>query len=88
MGSVTASTIWPALSISDEVKKLVDHFFTLVDLKSDDSGERIAKEVFTKDGIFILADGTFKGTAGKTTHHAYPPVKHVHQLTNCALTKK
>ncbi|KAL5589266.1 hypothetical protein FOVSG1_011133 [Fusarium oxysporum f. sp. vasinfectum] len=63
MSSVAASTIWPALSISAEAKQLVDHFFTLVDSKFSDSGERIANEVFTKDGIFILADGTFKGTA-------------------------
>ncbi|EXL90956.1 hypothetical protein FOIG_15856 [Fusarium odoratissimum NRRL 54006] len=63
MSSVAASTIWPALSISAEAKQLVDHFFTLVDSKFSDSGERIANEIFTKDGIFILADGTFKGTA-------------------------
>ncbi|KAK2123315.1 hypothetical protein NOF04DRAFT_1282760 [Fusarium oxysporum II5] len=67
MSSVAASTIWPALSISAEAKQLVDHFFTLVDSKFSDSGERIANEIFTKDGIFILADGTFKGTAEIST---------------------
>lgn len=64
MGYPTASAVWPSSQPSTEIRQLVDHFFTLADSKADDAGERFAKEVFTRDGLFILANGTFEGTAG------------------------
>ena len=64
MGYPTASTAWPSTGISTNVKQLIDHFFSLVDNKADDSGQKIAKEVFTDDGKFFATSGNFEGSAG------------------------
>lgn len=51
MGYVTEKTIWPtSVELDQSVKDLVDLFYTLADDKSSESGPRLAKEVFTKDG--------------------------------------
>ncbi|KAI5460726.1 hypothetical protein BGZ63DRAFT_425212 [Mariannaea sp. PMI_226] len=62
MEAKTAASVWPLIDIPVEIKQLVVHFFSLADSKADDSGERLAAEVFISDGIFMLADGTFSGT--------------------------
>ncbi len=64
MGYATDSAKWPS-NIEPLVKKLFDLFFTLVDSKAANSGERLSQEVFTKDGVFIPKKGTFKGSEGK-----------------------
>lgn len=66
MGYATASTIWPSLRLSAEVRNLIDTFFTLADSKASDAGERLAKDAFTGNAVFRGANGTFQGSSGKT----------------------
>lgn len=66
MASAISSTSWPSTLVSQEGKSLINHFFTLADTKSPDSGERLANEVFTENGIFIAANGPSTGRAGET----------------------
>ena len=55
------SAIWPSAGVSPEVKQLIKHFFSLVDLPKTDAGLRMAAEVFTEDGVFAATSGYFKG---------------------------
>ncbi len=64
MGYSTDSTVWPLPHLSTDVKQLIDRFFSLVDNKGSDSGERLAREVFTEDGKFFATSGDFEGSAG------------------------
>lgn len=57
----------PISQPSSEIKQLVNHFFALVDTNAEDVGQRLADEVFTQDGTFIMANATFQGAAGKIT---------------------
>ena len=63
MGYPTDSTSWPSSSLPDSVKKLIDNFFSLVDLKDPEAGSRLADEIFTTDGKFSAVIGSFEGTA-------------------------
>jgi hypothetical protein len=45
--------------------QLHDVLFSLVDERSESSGERLAKEVFSKDGVFMATSGVFEGYEGK-----------------------
>ena len=56
-----ASTQWPTTGLSAEVKQLITHFFSLVDLPKPDAGLQIAAEVFTEDGVFTGTGGSYKG---------------------------
>lgn len=64
MGYPTALTIWPSDGPGEKVIHLIDLFFTLADSQDDDAGERMAKEVFTKDGVFSATRGLFRGSNG------------------------
>lgn len=55
-----ASTQWPT-GLSAEVKHLITHFFSLVDVPKPDIGVNIAAEIFTEDGVFTGTGGSFKG---------------------------
>lgn len=55
--------------LSREVKELIKRFFTLADTNAGDAGERLAKEIFTHDRVFILANGTCEGARGKVQKH-------------------
>ena len=55
------SAIWPSTGVSLEVKHLIIHFFSLVDLPKTDAGLRMAAEVFTEDGVFEATSGYFSG---------------------------
>lgn len=57
--------MWPISQPSSEVKQLVNCFFTLVDTNSQEVGKTLADAIFTQDGVFITANGTFQGAAGK-----------------------
>lgn len=61
----TASTLWSDPEPSDDVKSLINLFFTLVDSKAENAGDHLAEKVFTSNGEFMLAQGTFRGTLGK-----------------------
>jgi hypothetical protein len=47
-----------------EAKQLMGRFFELVDTSALDSGNRLAEEVFTDDGVMIATAGTSNGTDG------------------------
>jgi hypothetical protein len=64
MGYPTDTTIWPTC-LSSDARKLIDHFFTLADTRSDDAGPRIAQEIFAPGGEFISPQATFVGSAGR-----------------------
>jgi hypothetical protein len=64
MGYSTANTVWPTVSIPDDVKLLIDGFFTAVDNTDKSAGDILADEVFTPDGVMVTAAGTATGSAG------------------------
>ena len=75
----TASTTWPSPEPANNVKSLINLFFTLADSRDDNAGDRSAKEIFTPDGEFILVQGSFKGSSG--TLIAIPPSFNFQKLT-------
>lgn len=68
MNNSTISAIWPISQPSSEVKQLVDRFFSLVDTNSQEVGQTLADEIFNQDGVFITANATFQGAAGKIAY--------------------
>jgi hypothetical protein len=64
MGYSTANTVWPTVSIPDDVKLLIDAFFTVVDNTDKRAGDILADDVFTPDGVMVAAAGTATGSAG------------------------
>lgn len=57
--------IWPEVgTISKPTKDLVNLLLELLDNKSDNSGDRMADEVFTPDGYLGAFSGSAKGSAG------------------------
>jgi hypothetical protein len=75
MGYVTATTKWPSFSVSVETKQLLERLFSLVDNKSNDSGELLAREVFIQDGKFFGTTGNFEGSAGTSSQIRAPDKK-------------
>ena len=63
MGYVTENTVWPEHGVPQDIRNLLDLFFTLADRKADESGPRLAEEVFPPDGR-IEASKTFDGSQG------------------------
>ena len=67
------AAVWPRRGVSLETKKLITHFFSLVDLPETDAGKRMAAEIFTEDGIFAATTGQFqgKGTTITSSRNSY-----------------
>ena len=57
------SAIWPQ-GMPPENITLVLKLFTILDDSSDDSGQRLADEIFTSDGRITNGMHTFSGKAG------------------------
>uniref|UniRef100_A0A0C4DIR7 Uncharacterized protein n=1 Tax=Fusarium oxysporum (strain Fo5176) TaxID=660025 RepID=A0A0C4DIR7_FUSOF len=55
---------WLSDSVSQHIKDLIATFYELADSRELDAGTRMATEVFTKDAVWITANGTFKGFTG------------------------
>jgi hypothetical protein len=72
MGYATEQCVWPESHVTEEVKSLLGLFFWLADTKADDSGRRMAEEVFTPKGI-IQTSQQFQGSEGERTprQHIY-----------------
>ena len=68
MGYPTDSAKWPT-AMPATVMRLYDLFFSLVDAKSETSGNRLADEIFTQDGIFMATSGSFEGDEGTSYMH-------------------
>jgi len=58
----TTNTEWPAIPVPETLKKLMDHFFVIMDKNTPGAGARLAAEVFTPEATFILSGGTYVGT--------------------------
>ncbi|EXF79117.1 hypothetical protein CFIO01_09514 [Colletotrichum fioriniae PJ7] len=63
MSCVTNATDWLSGSITSQAKSLIAAFYELVDSKAEDSGNRLATEIFSNEAIFISPSGTFSGNA-------------------------
>ncbi|KNB20071.1 hypothetical protein FOXG_17305 [Fusarium oxysporum f. sp. lycopersici 4287] len=57
----TEGAQWLSDSVSQHIKDLIATFYELADSRELDAGTRMATEVFTKDAVWITANGTFKG---------------------------
>ncbi|KAK5192764.1 hypothetical protein LTR99_010359 [Exophiala xenobiotica] len=61
---VTAQTEWPtAVSVKPEVRRLLAHFYHLLDIPDPRIGHRFAEEVFTPDGVMFGMGPGFQGHA-------------------------
>jgi hypothetical protein len=61
---VTAQTEWPtAVSVKPEVRRLLAHFYHLLDIPDPGIGHRFAEEVFTPDGVMFGMGPGFQGQA-------------------------
>lgn len=62
IGTSTAETIWPSCTpVSDEKKKLLAYYFSLLDTNEATTGKQIA-EIFTDDGCMISQAGKVHGS--------------------------
>ncbi|KAJ5756892.1 uncharacterized protein N7511_007074 [Penicillium nucicola] len=80
------SPVWPSLQPSSGVKQLVSRFFALVDTNSEEVGQTLADDIFTQDGVFITANGTFQGAAeiSQSRNGAWATVKtRQHKILKC-----
>jgi hypothetical protein len=68
MSYTTANTEWPsAIAVSAATKAVIDTYFNLLDTNSREVGDRLAREIFTEDGVIIGPTGEIKGTEGMST---------------------
>ncbi|KAK4937362.1 hypothetical protein LTR10_021971 [Elasticomyces elasticus] len=51
MGYNTALAEWPSIQIPHPVKEQVDKFFSIMDTKAPEAGDRLAEEIFASDGV-------------------------------------
>lgn len=70
MGYPIEECVWPESHVPEEVKTLLDLFFRLADTKADDSGRRMAEEVFTPEGI-IQTSQRFQGSQREMIQTTY-----------------
>lgn len=67
-------TIWPTppIIVSPHVQHLITRFFDISDSIAPESGEQFAKEVFTKDAVFMTHETVvIKGYEGILIFHYY-----------------
>lgn len=64
MGKALQNTSWPSITISSDGKNLINKFFQLVDVPDKSSGRQLAEEVFTEDGVMVIATGKIIGSEG------------------------
>lgn len=62
----TADAEWPTTPIPEPVKQLVNSFFTLVDSRRPDMGQRLSEDVFAEDSQFIANKTVYKGRSGNS----------------------
>ena len=61
MGYNTALTEWPAMQIPEAVRQHIDKFFSIMDTNAPGAGDRLADEIFAKNGVMYSlrrAEGT------------------------------
>lgn len=64
MATPTSNTEWPSPALAEPVKSLINRAFEIADLKSEDCGERVAKEIFVPTGQMVINKQTFAGSEG------------------------
>ncbi|CAI6099520.1 unnamed protein product [Clonostachys chloroleuca] len=77
MNSPIEDAQWLSSSVGQHTKDLIATFYELADSREPDAGTRMATEIFTKDAIWITANGTFKGFSeiSKSRDNAWSVVK-------------
>ena len=55
---------WPTVNVPNPIKQLISRFYELVDSQEPDCSQRLAAEVFTYDGTFVINQRTMKGSEG------------------------
>jgi hypothetical protein len=61
MGYSTELAEWPTIQIPEAVKQHIDKFFSIMDTNSPRAGDRLADEIFAKNGVMYslhCAEGT------------------------------
>jgi hypothetical protein len=58
-------SIWPSQIVPEPVKQLILKFFSIIDIKSDTSGELLAEEVFSSTGQMKAGPQIFSGSTRK-----------------------
>lgn len=64
MATPTSNTEWPTPELAEPIKALINRAFEIADLKTEDCGERVAKEVFVPTGQMVINKQTFAGSQG------------------------
>lgn len=64
MATPTSNTEWPSPALAEPVKSLINRAFEIADLKSEDCGERVAKEIFVPTGQMVINKQIFAGSEG------------------------
>lgn len=67
MTTPTSNTEWPSPALAEPIKSLINRAFEIADLKSEDCGDRVAKEIFTPTGQMVINKQTFAGSEGMCT---------------------
>ncbi|KAK5046843.1 hypothetical protein LTR84_007197 [Exophiala bonariae] len=62
MATPTSNTEWPSPALAEPVKVLINRAFETADLKAEDCGERVAREVFVPTGKMVINKKTFAGS--------------------------
>jgi hypothetical protein len=61
MGYNTKLAEWPTMQIPEAVKQHIDKFFSIMDTNAPTAGDRLADEIFAKNGVMYSlhrAEGT------------------------------
>ena len=64
MGYITEHTKWPATGLDEPTRAAITRLFEISDTPDPKSGQDLAKELFTADGIFADRNGYNKGSEG------------------------
>jgi hypothetical protein len=67
LNMATLNIQWPSATFPQSTKTLLANFFALVESKDPDSGEHIAHEIFTPDGVTKSGAMVYKGTKGPSS---------------------
>jgi hypothetical protein len=64
MTTPTSNTEWPSPAMAEPVKALINNAFEIADSKTEDSGKRMAQEIFSPIGQMVVNKQKFTGWNG------------------------
>jgi hypothetical protein len=56
---------WPDQPVPEAVKRILKRFYKLIDSPRRDASDRLANDVFTEDGTFVVNKRSIVGREGK-----------------------